>query len=217
MLSPLQEQVGRIVATLPEADGFALAGGAALVVTRIVDRATRDLDFFGPSADDVDRLVPAVESALVAAGLTVRRERTSHGFARLTVVAGNDATELDLAADARIRPVHTGTLGPMLSAEELGADKLLALFDRAQARDFVDVAALVDRFGLERLCELASEKDAGFSRSVLVEMGSFGRLRPAEFGMSQSAYDELGRAVEQWRQDLTVNNLTEPPGPGLDL
>jgi predicted nucleotidyltransferase component of viral defense system len=36
----------------------------------------------------------------------------------------------------------------MLSAEELGADKLLALFDRAQARDFVDVAALVDRFGL---------------------------------------------------------------------
>ena len=50
----------------------------------------------------------------------------------------------------------------MLSAEELGADKLLALFDRAQARDFVDVAALGDRLGLERLCELASEKDAGF-------------------------------------------------------
>jgi hypothetical protein len=47
VLSPLQEQVGRIVAALPEADGFALAGGAALVVARVVDRATRDLDFFG--------------------------------------------------------------------------------------------------------------------------------------------------------------------------
>ena len=109
-------------------------------------------------------------------------------------------------------------LGPMLSAEELGADKLLALFDRAQARDFVDVAALVDRFGLERLCELASEKDAGFSRSVLVEMlGSFGRFRPDEFGMSMSAYDELARAVEQWRQRLSVSHPTGPPGPGLDL
>ena len=54
-------------------------------------------------------------------------------------------TELDLAADARIWPVDKGPLGPMLSLEELGADKLLALFDRAQARDFVDVAALVDR------------------------------------------------------------------------
>lgn len=131
MLSPLQEQVGRIVDALPEADGFALAGGAALVVTRVVDRATRDLGFFGPSADDVDRLVPAVESASAAAGLTVRRERSSRGFARLTVVLGDDATELDLAADARIRPVETGPLGPMLSAEDLGADKLLALFDRA--------------------------------------------------------------------------------------
>jgi hypothetical protein len=98
------------------------------------------------------------------------------------------------------------------------ADKLLALFDRAQARDFVDVAALVDRFGLERLCELASEKDAGFSRSVLVEMlGSFGRFRPDEFGMSMSAYDALARAVEQWRQRLSVSRPTEPPGPSLGL
>ena len=94
MLSPLQEQVGRIVAALPEADGFALAGGAALVVTRVVDRTTRDLDFFGPSAEDVDR---------------------------------------------------------------------------------------------------------------------------DEFGMSISAYDELARAVEQWRQRLSVSHPTEPPGPALGL
>jgi predicted nucleotidyltransferase component of viral defense system len=176
VLSPLQEQVGRIVAALPEADGFALAGGAALVVARVVDRATRDLDFFGPSADDVDRLVPVVESALVAAELTVRRERCSHGFARLTVVGGDDVTELDLAADARIRPVGSGPLGPMLSLEELGADKLLALFDRAQPRDFVDVAALVDRFGLERLCETGEREG---SRVLPVSPGRDARrLRP---------------------------------------
>ncbi len=32
MLSPLQEGIARIVASLPEAEGFALAGGAALIV-----------------------------------------------------------------------------------------------------------------------------------------------------------------------------------------
>jgi hypothetical protein len=37
----------------------------------------------------------------------------------------------------------------MLSADELGTDELL--FDRAQARDFIDVAALVNRFGLRVL------------------------------------------------------------------
>jgi hypothetical protein len=102
VLSPLQERVARIVAGLSEADGFALAGGAALVVTHVVDRGTRDLDFFGPSADEVDRLVPAVESALRATGFKVRRERVSHGFARLTVVNRGEVTEVDLAADARI-------------------------------------------------------------------------------------------------------------------
>lgn len=74
-------------------------------------------------------------------------------------------------------------MGDVLSVEELGADKLLALFSRAQARDFVDVAALADRLGgMERLCELAAEKDPGFSRPVLFDMlAGFARLRPVDF------------------------------------
>jgi hypothetical protein len=89
-----------------------------------------------------------------------------------------------------------GPLGPMLSLEELGADKLLALFDRAQARDFVDVAALVDRFGLVRLCDLASEKDARFSRSVLVEIRT-GRNCP-------TSHPELGHG----QADVPTCDLT---------
>lgn len=73
MLSPLQHRVARIVAALPEAERFALAGGAALVLARVVDRETRDLDFFGPSADEVDHLAEAVETALTDAGLDVQR------------------------------------------------------------------------------------------------------------------------------------------------
>jgi len=139
VLSALQERVAPVVISLPEADGFALAGGAALVASGVVDRATRDLDFFGASGDDVDRLWPAVGRALIAAGLEVSRARETHGFVRLIVTDGDDSTEVDLAADARIRPAASGPLGPMLSLEELAADKLLALFDRAQARDFLDV------------------------------------------------------------------------------
>jgi hypothetical protein len=163
VLSSLQQQVARIVASLPEADGFALAGGAALVLHQLVDRQTRDLDFFGATADDVDRLLPAVERALSGASLEALVERRSHGFARLTISSGDETTELDLGSDARIRPTEKGVLGPVLSIEEFGADKLLALFGRAQARDFIDVAALAAHFGFDRLCALASEKDPGFS------------------------------------------------------
>ena len=63
MLTPLQEQVASIVAGLAEAEGLALAGGAALIARGEIQRETRDLDFFGLTPDDVDRLVPAVDCA----------------------------------------------------------------------------------------------------------------------------------------------------------
>jgi hypothetical protein len=50
--------------------------------------------------------------------------------------------------------------------EELAVDKVLAIFGRAEARDFIDFAALEPKYGFERLCELAAEKDTGFSAHV---------------------------------------------------
>jgi hypothetical protein len=85
VLSPLQEQVAEIIAGLAEAKGFALAGGAALIVRGDVRRQTRDLDFFGLTADAVDRLVPAVDRALQAAGFVVRHVHVNPGFARLII------------------------------------------------------------------------------------------------------------------------------------
>jgi Nucleotidyl transferase AbiEii toxin, Type IV TA system len=61
VLTPHQEQVARIIAGVQEAKDFALAGGAALIARGDVQRETRDLDFFGLTADAVDRLVPAVD------------------------------------------------------------------------------------------------------------------------------------------------------------
>ncbi len=108
MLSPLQQQVAEIVAGLEEADDFALAGGAALIVRGEVQRQTRDLDFFGLTGAAVDRLVPAVEHALRNAGLAVHHVQRSPGFARLAIEGEESRTELDLGADARLFPVEPG-------------------------------------------------------------------------------------------------------------
>jgi hypothetical protein len=82
VLSPLQERIAEIVAGLDEAEGFALAGGAALIARGDVRRQTRDLDFFGLSGDAVDRLAPAVRGALSAAGLVVGHVQVNPGFVR---------------------------------------------------------------------------------------------------------------------------------------
>jgi hypothetical protein len=200
VLSALQEQVARIIAALPEADGFALAGGAALIVRGDVERGTRDLDFFGVTPTAVDRLAPAVERALRENGLDVERVQAGVGFARLIVADAGDRTELDLGADARLLPVETGWLAPLLAGEELAVDKVLAVFGRAEARDFVDLLALEPRYGLERLCELAAEKDRGFDIALFADMlRRVARLRRDEFEIDDAGYDRLRRTVADWQ------------------
>ena len=158
MLSPLQERIARIVAVLTEADGFALAGGAALIAWGDVDRRTRDLDFFGPSA--------------------------------------------------------------------VAVDQLLALFGRAEARDFVDLMSVADRYGLDPLFDLAAEKDHGFDARVFAEMlGRIDRLPRAAFPLDDTRYDELQVAVATWkdralvyaREQERARGIRRERGPGLEL
>jgi Nucleotidyl transferase AbiEii toxin, Type IV TA system len=201
VLTPLQEQVAAIIAGLAEAEGFALAGGAALIARGDVQRQTRDLDFFGLTSEDVDRLVPAVDRALQEAGLVVHRIQESAGFARLIVESGDERTELDLGADARLFPAEAAYPAPTLSGEKLAVDKVLAVFGRAEARDFVDLAAIEPRYGLERLFELAAEKDHGFTPEIFAEMaGRFSRLRPDEFGLDRARYEQLELKVLVWQK-----------------
>lgn len=200
MLSPLQERIARIVTELAEAEEFALAGGAALIVRGDVDRRTRDLDFFGPSAVAVDELLPAAEQALLGDGLQVERIIDHPGFARLLVRDATDQTEVDLGSDARLLPVEERLGMRVLSGEELAVDKLLALFGRAEARDFADLFAVADRYGIDRLLDLASEKDRGFDAAVFAEMLTrIDRLPRIAFPLDDAQYDKLQGTVGTWK------------------
>ncbi len=73
----------------------------------------------------------------------------------------------------------------LLSLEELAADKVLALFGRAAARDYQDVAALCGHFSWTALLELASEKGAGFSvERFLDAAAAFDRLEAEDLDPS---------------------------------
>jgi hypothetical protein len=200
VLSDLQLRVARIIAGLIEAEDFALAGGAALIVRGDVERATRDLDFFGTSPDAVDRLVPAAQLALQGAGLQVDRLIESPGFTRFVVADQLERTEVDLGSDARLFPAEAGPGFDLLSSEEFAADKVLAVFGRAEARDYVDLMAIEPRFGLARLFELAREKDSDFNPVVFTEMlDRFPRLRRDEFPLDDVQFEELRFRVQVWR------------------
>jgi hypothetical protein len=226
VLSDLQLRVARIIAGLTEAEDFALAGGAALIVHGDVERATRDLDFFGISPDAVNRLVPAAELALQEAGFQVARFIDSPGFTRFVVTDQLERTEVDLASDARLFPTEAGPGFELLSSEELAADKVLAVFGRAEARDYVDLMSIEPRFGLRRLFELAHEKDRGFSPAVFTEMlDRFPRLPRGEFPIDDAQFEVLKFRVQVWKAgalelsspEERSTELGRDRDPGIDL
>jgi len=77
VLTPLQQRIALLVASLPEAEGFALAGAGALVVHGYIDRQTRDLDYFTTPARQaqVQRLGAALERALAENAIESQRVR----------------------------------------------------------------------------------------------------------------------------------------------
>lgn len=124
---------------------------------------------------------------------------------RLQVSDGADICEVDLSYDARVMPTERLGGTDVLAAEELAADKTLAVFGRAAARDFVDLAALVDQFGWRRLFTLASQKDLGFDlRFFLDALHAFERLPPHSFGLDPVEYERLWARIKVWRRTLTV-------------
>ena len=209
VLTELQRRVVSIVNEVPEANGFALAGGGALIALGIVDRPTHDLDFFATSPDEVDQALPAIEQSLQTARMTVTRVSVTHGWARLEIGVGAEHTELDLAHDFRLLPVEATHAGRTIATEELAIDKVLALFDRAEARDFVDLAVLEPRFGLAHLCRRAVEKDGGFDKRVLLErLGRADRLPTDEFGLDGPALVRLQITIARWEKELIELDAT---------
>lgn len=221
MLTDLQLRIALAVSEVVKGEGFALAGGAALIYQGLVDRRTRDLDFFGVDATSVNKVAPEVESALRSKGMNVIRRVDAPGFVRLEVSEGSEICEVDFGSDARLRPEIETPLGSMISSEELAADKTLALFGRAAARDFVDVFALSQIFDQDRLLALAAEKDRGFDQRHFAEaLAAFYRLDRDLFDVPDGNYAAIREWSTSWRYqilDRTIKRQTQDGGDDLGL
>ena len=179
-LTPLQRRAARILFDLPDSDGFALAGGSALVALGVVDRLTRDLDAFiaaepGNPPGDVRPLATSFTAALAAEGWTVVLVRDHVTFARLLATLDDETIEVDLAVDSPpLFPLQQVDGIPALTAEDLAARKVLAILDRTEGRDFTDLWALSTRLGRAECIAWAQQLDSGVSEHDVAD--AFARL-----------------------------------------
>lgn len=171
-LSSLQVDLAAIFFSLDAAADNLVAGGAALLASDLITRPTEDLDLLAATpTTSVTQAKDAFVNALTERGYDVVMIQDGATFCRMVVSREGEETLVDLAIDSPPLSQPTiAVLGPTLAPLELAGRKLLALFGRAEARDFADVYLLAQHFGKELMIEQAQALDAGFDFGVLAQM-----------------------------------------------
>jgi hypothetical protein len=199
-----QIEVARMFFSLPASDGFLLAGGGALLASGLTSRPTKDLDFFGEKGRvDMDEVRVQFLKEVEVRGWKCEVLQSDAFFVRLHV-RGTDEVLVDIAIDVAAQyPSQFSILGPTFNHEELAGRKLLALFDRAEARDFADVFVLAQHFSKDLLLVRASEIEISLNTDVLAQMmRSVVRYSDAELPIDESLLKDLRFFFEKWANEL---------------
>ena len=193
--------------------GFALAGGHAIAAHGILERPSEDVDLFADwqRRADFPVAVDRVIAAYQAEGLDVQVDLRRDTFARLHVTDPDEPDRqhrVELVTNWRAQPPVYMDIGPVLHPDDVMAGKMDALYNRAAARDFLDIDAAIasGRYTLDHLCQLAHEADAGFDRQLFAAMlGRMDRLDDedfSEYNVSSDHVAALRRRVNDWRTRL---------------
>lgn len=194
--------------------GFALAGGYAISAHGMGDRPSGDVDLFTDWQRRADFLtaVDTVIDALQGHGYVVTVVIRSETFARLLLVApgaepGSDEDKLELSVDWRAHPPVVLAVGPVLHPDDAVANKMCALFGRAEARDFLDVDAVIQsgQYTRDRLLSLAAGADSGFDPMIFADaLGALRQITDADFDLYNVQQDELATMRERFAEWRTV-------------
>src|SRR5580658_1427485 len=102
LLTPLQIEATQLFFSLPQSAGFAVAGGAALIVQGLIHRQTRDVDLFliDAAASTITSATASFETAISKRGWSHQRVIDQNDFVRLQITDGQESLVVDLGRDS---------------------------------------------------------------------------------------------------------------------
>jgi hypothetical protein len=138
----------------------------------------------------------------------VQAERRHDTFTRLTVSDGVQTATVELGVDKRRNEPVRISIGPVLHPDDVVANKIRALYERAHASDFIDVDAALGsgRYDRSTLLRLGEGSDISFDRSVfadaLAKLQLIGAHDFAQYGLVGADLDGLRHRFALWRAEL---------------
>ncbi len=136
-------------------------------------------------------------------------EREGTTFARLAITSpAGELSTLELGVDWRAHPPVSMAIGPVLHPNDAAANKLCALYGRAEVRDYVDVHGVLEdgRYSGHQLLRMAVEHDPGFDRRMFAEALRAVRRFPASafepYKLTEQQVDTLQGRLLLWADEI---------------
>lgn len=226
-LSKAQEAAA-VILLAAGAGEISLAGGSGLIAHGVVDRDTKDLDAFTRDARaDTVEIARRVAAAFEGAGYRVVDDSlTADSPLRRLLVSLAEPTrrgrppervQIEIGVDYQALPSVPTRYGPALSPIELGANKIITVYDATRARDADDIARLTAVLSFDRMLEVADSKcRMPLDRRILAaQMMLLTRVDDAEFTWlpaerARAVKAFIGEAAEWVRDGRPVDPCRSP-------
>lgn len=176
-LHEFYREVARVALAAAGPYRFVLGGGVAWAAHGLVARPTEDVDLFADVEGAAAAASAGVRVALERAGFVVSDADPDSELAELfdgyeqdmkDFVVSRDGRQIRLSLarlDRQQSPVVMD-LGPVMDVRDLVANKIAALVNRREVRDFIDVAAALDHYDVTELLVLARQVDPRWTRTT---------------------------------------------------
>ncbi|MEV4201308.1 nucleotidyl transferase AbiEii/AbiGii toxin family protein [Micromonospora globbae] len=212
-LHEFYREVARVALTAAGPHRFVLGGGVAWAAHGLVARPTEDVDLFADVEGAAAAAAAGVRTALERAGFEVADADPDGDVADLfegyeqdmkDFVVSRDGRQirLSLARLDRHRSPVVMDLGPVMDVRDLVANKIAALVNRREVRDYIDVAAALDHYDVAELLDLARQVDPALDPEDVRAAGRYLDRIPAQrfarYGLDAAAVARVRQRLATW-------------------
>ncbi|MEU6206261.1 nucleotidyl transferase AbiEii/AbiGii toxin family protein [Micromonospora musae] len=212
-LHDFYREVARVALTAAGPHRFVLGGGVAWAAHGLVTRPTEDVDLFADVEGAAAAAAAGVRTALEDAGFAVDDADPDSDLGDLfdgydrdlkDFVVSRDGRQirLSLARLDRHRSPVVMDLGPVMDVRDLMANKIAALVNRREVRDYIDVSAALEHYGVTELLELARQVDPALDPEDVRAAGRYldriPEQRFARYGLDATAVARVRDRLRAW-------------------
>ncbi|MGK5740532.1 nucleotidyl transferase AbiEii/AbiGii toxin family protein [Micromonospora sp. URMC 103] len=212
-LHDFYREVARVALTAAGPHRFVLGGGVAWAAHGLVARPTEDVDLFADVEGAAAAAAAGVRTALERAGFDVADADPDGDLGDLFDGYGQDMKDfvvsrdgrqirLSLARLDRHRSPVVMDLGPVMDVRDLVANKIAALVNRREVRDYIDVSAALDHYDVAELLALARQVDPALDPEDVRAAGRYLDRIPAQrfarYGLDAAAVTRVRERLAAW-------------------